>query len=89
VVVFVVGPVGVEPTTNGLKGHCSTIELQTRVSNKIESLLSIFGASEGIVSRSDTDPWVRHAEMPAFLWGERLGLVLRSNPDPTNMEYFT
>ena len=50
-----VGPVGVEPTTNGLKGHCSTIELQTRASGR-GKLAFQRSASEGIVSRSDTDP---------------------------------
>lgn len=29
-----VGEVGVEPTANGLKGHCSTTELLTRVFKK-------------------------------------------------------
>jgi hypothetical protein len=31
---LLVGPVGLEPTTNGLRGHCSTIELQTQASSK-------------------------------------------------------
>ncbi len=28
---FMVGRLGIEPRTNGLKGHCSTIELPTRL----------------------------------------------------------
>lgn len=33
----VVGPVGFEPTTNGLKGRCSTAELKTQPEDSTQS----------------------------------------------------
>ena len=34
-----VGPVGIEPTTNGLRGHCSTIELRAHKACKTKLIM--------------------------------------------------